>query len=341
VSSDSGSPGSAPPTLVVDASVVIKWHVDEIHADAARRLLADDAPAMHVPELMFPEVGNILWKKTRRGELTEAHARRIAHLITRAPLDVHPSAPLLEAALEIATNTGRTVYDSMYLAVAVRLQCRLMTADEKLYNALKDGPLGGHILWVGDDFSMATADRMVDFEISCLNEIPSAEDIELMNSYFTGDRLTDADLMQLTGLLDIRELYLQSRGVTDAGLSRLGELRRLTTLYLSGTSITDMGLVYVGALRGLRTLNLAKTGITDAGLPHLSGLTNLHKLTLWGTDVTDLGLTYLRCLTGLRELDLENTQVSVAGVEELRRALPEAEIFSSVKQKVHTSRPGQ
>jgi predicted nucleic acid-binding protein len=141
-------------SLVVDASVVIKWHVDEIHADAARRLLADDAPALHVPDLMFPEVGNILWKKIRRNDLTEEEARRIAHLVVVAPLDVHPSAPLLEAALEIAIRTGRTVYDSLYVALAVRLDCRLVTADERHYNALKDGPLGRYILWLEDDIAM-------------------------------------------------------------------------------------------------------------------------------------------------------------------------------------------
>jgi predicted nucleic acid-binding protein len=150
VSTDEGPSGTPPSMLVVDASVVIKWHVAEIHADAARTLLADDAPALHAPDLMFPEVGNIVWKKIRRGDLTEEQALRITHLVTVAPLDVHSSAPLLEAALEIATRTGRTVYDSLYVALAVRLKCRAVTADERLYNALKDGPLGSHILWVAD-----------------------------------------------------------------------------------------------------------------------------------------------------------------------------------------------
>jgi predicted nucleic acid-binding protein len=99
---------------------------------------------------VFPEVGNILWKKVRRGDLTEEQARGIGHLVVVAPLAVHPSAPLLEAALEIALRTGRTVYDSLYVALAVQLNTRMVTADEKLYNALKDGPLGTRILWVED-----------------------------------------------------------------------------------------------------------------------------------------------------------------------------------------------
>ena len=70
-----GSPGAPPTCLVVDASVVIKWHVTEVHSPAALRLLRDDAPALHAPDLVFPEVGNILWKKVRRGDLTEEQAR--------------------------------------------------------------------------------------------------------------------------------------------------------------------------------------------------------------------------------------------------------------------------
>jgi predicted nucleic acid-binding protein len=143
-----GTPGLPSALLVVDANVVIKWHVVEVQTDAALRLLRDDAPVLHVPDLVFPEVGNILWKKIRRGDLTEEEARRIARLVAVAPLTVHPSAPLMEAAVEIAIRTGRTVYDSLYVALAVQMDCRVVTADEKLYNSLKDGPLGPHILWV-------------------------------------------------------------------------------------------------------------------------------------------------------------------------------------------------
>jgi predicted nucleic acid-binding protein len=155
VSAAGGSPGMSLACLVVDANVVIKWHVTEVHTDAALRLLRDDAPAMHVPDLVFPEVGNILWKKVRRGDLTEEQARGIGRLVAVAPLEAHRSAPLLEAALDIAMLTGRTVYDSLYVALAVQMDCRLVTADEKLYNALKDGPLRPRMLWVEGDLGIA------------------------------------------------------------------------------------------------------------------------------------------------------------------------------------------
>jgi predicted nucleic acid-binding protein len=148
--------------LVVDASVVIKWHVAEVHTDAALRLLRDDAPELHVPDLMFPEVGNILWKKVRRGDLTEDRAREIGRLVVVAPVEIHPSVPLFEAALEIAMRTGRSVYDSLYVALAVQLDGQLVTADEKLYNALEVGPLGTRILWVEGELSIPAMGKADD-----------------------------------------------------------------------------------------------------------------------------------------------------------------------------------
>jgi hypothetical protein len=61
---------------VVDASVVIKWFIDEVHAEAARRLQAEHYDLL-APDVLWPESGNILWKKVRRGELTTAEARLI------------------------------------------------------------------------------------------------------------------------------------------------------------------------------------------------------------------------------------------------------------------------
>jgi predicted nucleic acid-binding protein len=51
--------------------------------------------------------------------------------------------------LEIALGTGRSVYDSVYLALTIALERRLVTADERFANALASGPLAAHVLWVG------------------------------------------------------------------------------------------------------------------------------------------------------------------------------------------------
>ena len=73
----------------------------------------------------------------------------IVRALDQFPVTVFPSRLVLEGALEIALGTGRSVYDSVYVALAVALECPLVTADERLVNALAGGSLASYVLWVG------------------------------------------------------------------------------------------------------------------------------------------------------------------------------------------------
>lgn len=53
-----------PTNFVVDAGVAVKWYVPEVHEADAKRFLSP-VFTLHVPELFFPEFGNIIWKKAR------------------------------------------------------------------------------------------------------------------------------------------------------------------------------------------------------------------------------------------------------------------------------------
>lgn len=134
---------------VADASVGVKWAIEEVHVKDARKLLSGDY-ALLVPDLFFPEVGNILWKRARRGEMSVEEAVLAADAVGSVLLEAHPSRPLLPLALEIALQLDRTVYDSLYVALAVREEAPLVTADLRLYNALRGGPLSPHVVWVED-----------------------------------------------------------------------------------------------------------------------------------------------------------------------------------------------
>ncbi len=150
VTEEGDKEGSSPARpFVVDASVAVKWYLSEAHSEAALRLLAPGAVLL-VLDLLFPEVGNILWKRVRAGEITKEEASTLLQALGGLPLQVHPSWPLALSALEIACNTARTVYDSLYIALAVRENALLVTADERLYNALQGGPLAAYLRWVGD-----------------------------------------------------------------------------------------------------------------------------------------------------------------------------------------------
>jgi predicted nucleic acid-binding protein len=133
---------------VVDANVVTKWFIPERLSEEAVRLL-DERHELAVPDLVWPEVGNVLWKKTRAGELSREEAARIVQALDALPLTVFPSRNVLEAALEIALASGRSVYDSIYVALAVALGCPLITADERLVNALAQDPLAPHVRLLG------------------------------------------------------------------------------------------------------------------------------------------------------------------------------------------------
>jgi predicted nucleic acid-binding protein len=132
---------------VLDASIAIKWFVPEIHSDAARRLLASNHTFL-VPDFFFPEVVNVLWKRMRRGEDTAENAKQTLADLNAVPVEVYLSQPLMPLALDIALQTDRAVYDSLYLALAIMQRCQMVTADEKFYNALKTSTYDTNLLWV-------------------------------------------------------------------------------------------------------------------------------------------------------------------------------------------------
>ena len=132
--------------VVVDASVALKWFLPEPHSECALRLRR--GYRLVCPDLLFTEVANGLWRCVRRDQLTQDEASQMLRALVRANWRVAPSRPLVKPALDLAVQTGRTVYDCLYLALAVREKTVMVTADERLCNALADGPLADHVLWI-------------------------------------------------------------------------------------------------------------------------------------------------------------------------------------------------
>jgi predicted nucleic acid-binding protein len=125
--------------IVVDARVAAKWFLPEPDAAAALRLL-DGRHRLAAPDLIHAEFGNIVWKLHARGTLdTEEASDMIEHFLSM-PLEIHDSTYLLAPALQIAIATKRTVYDSLYLALAVELGGTVITADERWVKALGNSP---------------------------------------------------------------------------------------------------------------------------------------------------------------------------------------------------------
>lgn len=137
--------------LVVDASVAIKWYLPEIHADAALRCL-DDKYDLLVPDLFLAEFGSILWKKCRVGEITHTEALAILNALWKVPIKNYRLEKLIMPAFELATGLDKTVYDSIYLALAVSEKCKLLTADRKFCDAVSASPYSENIHWIEEDF---------------------------------------------------------------------------------------------------------------------------------------------------------------------------------------------
>lgn len=135
--------------IVADASVSIKWYVAEIYTTEAEKLL-DGTYEIHAPELILPEFGNIIWKKARRGELTEQESTQIINAFNNQNISFHSHRKLLKASFAGAQLSGQTVYDWSYLALAVSLSCEFITADERFYKALEKTTLKKHLVWIGD-----------------------------------------------------------------------------------------------------------------------------------------------------------------------------------------------
>jgi predicted nucleic acid-binding protein len=115
--------------LVIDATIAIKWVVEE---PGTRQALGLSRHALLAPDLLVAECANILWKKTRRNELSEDEAFLAARLAARADLELAPTRPLLERAARIAVALDHPAYDCVHVALAEFRGCEFVTTDMAL-----------------------------------------------------------------------------------------------------------------------------------------------------------------------------------------------------------------
>ncbi len=129
-------------TVVLDASVAVKWVLppaDEGLVPEAVHLLrrhVQDEIRFVVPDIFWAEFGNAAWKAVRLGRWTTDEAQSAIHDIVERNFLTVSSKDLLVAAFIIANGFNRSLYDSLYIALAIATKSEMITADEKLANAL-------------------------------------------------------------------------------------------------------------------------------------------------------------------------------------------------------------
>jgi predicted nucleic acid-binding protein len=137
---------------VLDSSVAFKWVVPEAHSDKALLLRAGLQAGLH--ELLSPdffpgEVGHALTRAERQGRITIGEALRLwSDVMTTAPRLI-ASLPLTQRAIAISSQMRIGVFDCVYVVLAERENCELVTADARLINNLQP-----HFPFVKDVASM-------------------------------------------------------------------------------------------------------------------------------------------------------------------------------------------
>ncbi len=127
---------------VVDASVAAKWVLPAKSETLTREALellrnyAQGQIGFIVPDLFWAEFANILWKAVRQRRWSKAAAESAIATLKERNIPTIPSYDLVEEAFALASTYDRTVYDGIYVALALRAKAPVITADERLANAL-------------------------------------------------------------------------------------------------------------------------------------------------------------------------------------------------------------
>ena len=129
-------------TIVLDASVAGKWVLPPADEDLVpeavdllRRYTREEIRFV-VPDIFWAEFGNVAWKAVRLGRWTAEEARTALSDVAERNFPTVSSKDLLAAAFTLATACNRSLYDSLYVALAIATRCEMITADETLANTL-------------------------------------------------------------------------------------------------------------------------------------------------------------------------------------------------------------
>jgi predicted nucleic acid-binding protein len=125
---------------VIDSSVAFKWEVVEVDSDKARRLrdaFRNGSHELLAPDLFTSEIANSLLVAQRGGRFTKGdYPTHLANILATLPR-LHPTLPLLPRVTAITSAFQVSVYDCLYVALAEREQCELVTAVGKLIKIMQ------------------------------------------------------------------------------------------------------------------------------------------------------------------------------------------------------------
>ena len=134
---------------VVDASVAVKWFIEENLSEMAEQLLVSET-LLCAPDFIVTEVAGVAWKKAIRGDLSHEQALAIAAELRGGSVVLNASVDLVERALQIALSLNHPIYDCLYLACAEDVGGVLVTADHRLCTKVQDTDFAELICYLED-----------------------------------------------------------------------------------------------------------------------------------------------------------------------------------------------
>jgi predicted nucleic acid-binding protein len=136
------------PRIVVDASVAVKWVIAEEHSALADAL---SDRQMSAPSLLLIECANALLRRVRAGDILARAVPDKVRALRLAPVRLVPTERHLEGAVALATQLRHSLYDCLYLALALDERAPLVTADQRFVEAVwRHRALAGAVALLAD-----------------------------------------------------------------------------------------------------------------------------------------------------------------------------------------------
>ena len=143
-------------SLVVVASIATKWLLPEDDSRLAQPLRA---VRLFAPDLLIAECTNALWRRVTMGDLAPTLARDGISRLAAVGVELIATLDDADRALELSLILGHPAYDCFYLALAERLDVRLVTADKRLIAKLALHPALSQRTWSLSQAAAAIGDE--------------------------------------------------------------------------------------------------------------------------------------------------------------------------------------
>lgn len=124
--------------LVLDSSVALKTVLPEVDSGRAVRLIADYKRGFHellAPDFFPVEVGHALTRAERQKRIQPPDGWRFWNSIMADAPALLAYLPVMPVAFSLSSTMRLGLYDSLYIALARRESCRVVTADQRLLSA--------------------------------------------------------------------------------------------------------------------------------------------------------------------------------------------------------------